>query len=230
MMETLVSIVLGTHIVAGTLSLAAAPVALVVRKGSRIHRLSGRIFFWLMTWVFITAVFLSAVKWIPFLLMIAVFSYFNVAVGYRSVYHKHIGHASGIKWYDWAMVVVALLFNAGMTVYGAVLVIDAGATIGYVSLFFGIGGGFLIIQRLVNFIKPPDDRHAWLYNHIGHMIGGYIGSCTAFSVVTISFLPGFVVWVWPSLLGFPLLSIWIRYYKHKLQEGARLSDLVELKA
>lgn len=222
-----VSIVVITHIVAGALSLAAAPVAMAVRKGSRVHKVSGRIFFWLMTWVFVPALFLSVVKWIPFLLMVAVFSYFNVAVGYRAVFLKN---ASAVKWFDWCIVLIALVFNAAMTVYGATLVICSGATIGYVSLFFGVGGGVLIVQRLLNLIKPPQDKHAWLYNHIGHMLGGFIGSCTAFSVVTLYFLPGFIAWVWPSLVGFPLLSVWIRYYKNKLDAGTRLSDLVELKA
>jgi hypothetical protein len=55
-----------------------------------------------------------------------------------------------------------------------------------------------------------------------HIIAGF----TAFSVVNFSFLPPLVRWLWPTAVGVPLLSIWVRSYSRKFTERSR-SDRLE---
>jgi len=52
-------ILLVNHIVAGTIAFIVAPVALIVKKGSASHRLWGKVFFYSMLIVAITAVIMA---------------------------------------------------------------------------------------------------------------------------------------------------------------------------
>jgi hypothetical protein len=49
------------------------------------------------------------------------------------------------------------------------------------------------------------------------MLGSYVAAITAFSVVNFTFLPATVRWLWPTLLGTPLIVLWISYYKRRFQ-------------
>lgn len=223
-----IKILLYTHIMAGVVSLVVAPIAMVVHKGGKAHRRWGKLFFWAMTWVFASAVVLSVFKWIPFLLMIAVFSYYSVFMAYRSLYQKQLHRGKGIRWYDWTALIVAGVFNLFFVGWGIYLAATGQeGFFAYLAIGFGAGGCVLAYRQLVTFVKPPDQYH-WFYNHIGNMIAGYIASVTAFSTQVMYFMPGFLQWLWPSLVGVPLIIYWIRSYRRKLEQGARITDLVEL--
>jgi hypothetical protein len=67
---------------------------------------------------------------------------------------------------------------------------------------------------------------AWWYKHMANMIGSYIAAVTAFSVVNFSFLPITVRWLWPTIIGTPLIALWITYYKLRFNrpKSARAPD------
>ena len=88
----------------------------------------------------------------------------------------------------------------------------------------GIAGYFEDRRFLAN---PRPTPMAWWYTHMEGMIGSGIAFHTAFLVFggqrlfggalmqgTWSFLP----WILPSLLGFPALHVWTRYYKRRFGE------------
>ncbi len=219
-----------SHVTAGIISLIVAPIALIVLKGGNIHRLTGKIFFWAMTWIFLSAIVLSVYKSIPFLLMIAVFSYYAVFIGYRSIYQKQLHKRKGVKWYDWLAMTISGCFNIGFVTWGILLASKGEAGfLAYLAIVFGIGGVMIVAGQLKSFVAPSNDRHAWLYSHIGNMIGGFIASVTAFSTQVMVFLPGLVQWIWPALIGVPLISYWISSYRRKLANNEQLVDLVQLK-
>ncbi len=226
-MDKILNLLTYSHVVAGAISLIAAPIALVVVKGGKAHRLWGKIFFWMMTWIFISAIIISIYKSIPFLLMLAVFSYFLVVSAYRSLYLKKFPVTA--RWYDWLNVIISggfMLYFVGWGVYYSML--DKGS-IAYLSIMFGIGGLILVIRNAMDFIRPPKTKYDWLFRHIGNMTGGFIASVTAFSANVLYFMPGLFQWAWPSLIGVPLIIHWIRTYRRKLDEGVPLTKLVELK-
>ena len=45
------------------------------------------------------------------------------------------------------------------------------------------------------------------------MLGSYIAAVSAFSVVNFGFLPIAVRWLWPTIVGTPLIALWISYYR-----------------
>src|SRR5205085_7300238 len=145
---------------------------MIVRKGGNAHRLWGKVFFWCMTWLFISAVVLSVFKWIPFLLMIAVFSYYSVFIAYRALYQKQIHLGKNIYWYDWMALMIAVAFNVFFIGYGINNVIHTTmGMFGWLAIGFGTGGLLQDVGQLRSFLKPPDKNH-WLYSHLSNMIGG----------------------------------------------------------
>ena len=202
------------HIIAGVVSLIVAPIALAVFKGGYVHRLTGKIFFWCMTIIFISALILSAYKSVPFLFMIALFSYYSVVVGYRSVYQKAAEPKQRVKWYDWAAVTISGLFNLGFVIWGLIHV-GSGSLVYILAIGFGSGGLLVVRSQWRSFTRSHVDSRQWLYSHMGNMMGGFIASVTAFSTQVLYFLPDAVQWIWPSAVGVPMIFIWTRLERNK---------------
>ncbi|MEO5570718.1 MAG: hypothetical protein ABIT08_00225 [Bacteroidia bacterium] len=57
----------------------------------------------------------------------------------------------------------------------------------------------------------------------------YIATVSAFSAVNFNFLPTVIQWLWPTIIGVPLLLMWINFYKRKFTAGKKVNDLVEVK-
>jgi len=220
-----------SHILAGIISLVVAPIAMAVVKGGKIHRLTGKLFFWSMTWIFISAVILSIYSWKPFLFMVSFVSYYLAFTGYRTLYQKNISSKNAVKWYDWTALIITAFVMLGFGGWGIYL-LYGGAEFSSVLLLFGFCAGGLLSVRpeLKVFITRSADKNRWLYNHIGRMIGGFIASVTAFSTNVMTFIPGVWPWIWPTLLGTPFIIFWIRSYQKSLANGSRISDLVQLRS
>ena len=48
---------------------------------------------------------------------------------------------------------------------------------------------------------------------MGGMLGSYVATVSAFSAVNFTFLPLTLRFLWPSILGVPLIFAWIAYYR-----------------
>ncbi|TRX57554.1 hypothetical protein FNH22_15540 [Fulvivirga sp. M361] len=222
-MKSLSDTILIIHIIAGVIALAVAPIAMVVKKGGQSHKRWGLIFFWSMTVIFVTALFLSTVKWIPFLLMISVFSYYSVFSAYRWKFQKKLHRGDTVKWYDWLAAIVNAIFNTTYVAWGIYLIfIDVQGAFPYLSIGFGTLGLLLSKKNIQLFLKPHEAQ-AWLYRHIGGMIGGFIAALTAFSSQVMGFLPTWLQWSWPSLIGVPLIYIFIVRLKRKIDQSKAVS-------
>ncbi len=216
-MELFIDICLYLHIASGMLSLIVAPIAMVVKKGGKQHRLWGKTYFWGMSLVTLTAIIIAMYRPIPFLLMLAIFSFYSIARGYRVLYQKQLASGQKVAIIDWIITAVATLFNIGLVVWG-IINITPHNQVGYLGIVFGAIGIFTVAGDWKLYIKRPTDKNFWLYNHIGAMIGGYIATVSAFSAVNFHFLPGLVQWLWPTVLGVPLIVVWIRVYKKRLSK------------
>jgi len=228
-MQPFLKILLAFHIAAGTISLVVAPIAMIVKKGGSQHRLWGKTYFFGMTVVAVTAIIISLFKNIPFLLMVAVFSYGPAANGYRNLFLKKLHAGQKPQLLDWVINSTTLVFNTALIGFGLWLIIADKNNFGIVALVFGgIGcrGAYLETRK---FYKTNIDKHYWLYAHIGGMSGAYIATVTAFFVVNVHFLPPLVVWLLPTAVGVPLILYCIKYYKNKLNKGKEVKELVTAK-
>jgi uncharacterized membrane protein len=212
-MENLLSGMLGAHIVAGTLALLTGPVAMLTLKGGRNHRLWGKVYFYSMVVVFLTAVVLSVFKDIPFLLMIAFLSIYLVVSGYRALYLKklHAGQKAAIG--DWIFLIVSLAGCMALVGWGVYRIFVLSSNFGIVGIALGLLGCRLVYKDIKKFVVPPKDKDHWLFSHVSGMGGGYIATFTAFAVVNITFLPGPVIWILPAVIGGTLIARWAREHR-----------------
>ncbi|HEY0612595.1 MAG TPA: hypothetical protein VGD35_23125 [Chitinophaga sp.] len=222
-MEKLFSATLIFHIAGGTLSLLSGLLAIVTRKGGRLHRAGGKVFFAAMTLVFVTALIMAVIKELTFLLMVAFFSYHMLLRGYRALYLKRQHQGVKLALPDILINGVGIIFNTGLLIWGISHLLSGGNYIHIVAVFFGLLGISMAGSDVKRLFIPPTDKKQWLYTHIGGMGGAYIAAVTAFMVVNVHFLPGLVVWTAPAVIGLGLISMAIRQYRKKEEKRAASS-------
>lgn len=206
-MELVLTTALLIHVISGFAALGTGLSALIAPKGKRLHVLSGRIFYYLMLSVAITAVVVSTVKLNLFLLLIAGFAFYQNVSGYRSVRNKAIRPRAT----DWFVTGVGLLTAISMILtLNTILLVFGG-----ISLF--LVGSDIRTYSLVLKGKPVP-RLAWLSRHIGMMMGSYIATVTAFVVVNVQHIePEWIPWLLPTVVGVPLMQYWTWKYTRRKQ-------------
>ncbi len=217
-MEEVLRIFLIVHISAGTIALIAGPLAMLTKKGGRQHRAWGNVYSYGMCIVFVTAVYLSVFKEIPFLLMIAFFSFYLVVSGYRALSYKKLHKGQRVAIGDWIFSVASFLFSLALVGWGIYKILVAGDAFGVVGIALGGLGCRLIYTGIKAFLVRPTDKKYWLYKHVTSMGGAYIATFTAFAVVNVTFLPGPVTWILPTLVGTFFIVRWKRNYQSSLQK------------
>jgi len=214
-MTTLIRTLLAVHIAAGLLALVVAPVAMVTVKGGPAHRRWGAVYYWAMALVALTAIGLAL--WRPnyFLALVAVFSFYFAFRGRRVLGHKRPERDEGPTGLDWIAAAGTALASAALVVLGLVQPSPAWVQLGRVAVVFGVLGLVLAGLDLTRFLRPPADRNAWWFSHMSGMLGSYVAAVTAFSVVNFTFLPTTARWLWPTVIGTPLIALWVTYYKRR---------------
>ena len=215
MMESAVRVTLWVHVLAGTLALVVAPVALLTVKGGPTHRRWGKVYFWAMAVVAATAVVVGLWKGLLFLLLVAVFSFYAALSGYRVLYRKRPDLGQRASALDWTAAGITLAASAALIVLGIVRPTPTFQNLSTVAKVFGGVGLGISGLDVWRFLSPPADKRAWWYKHMANMIGSYIAAVTAFSVVNFTLLPTTLRWLWPSMIGAPVIAIWITYYKRR---------------
>ena len=212
-MDTTIRGILWIHILAGTLALVVAPIALMTAKGGPTHRRWGKVYFWAMAVVAATAIVVGFWRSILFLMLTAVFSFYAALSGYRVLYRKRpdLGQRPGTL--DWIAAGITLAASATLIILGLTKPTPRFQALSTVAIVFGFVGLAIAGLDVKRFVSPPDDKMAWWYKHMANMIGSYLAAVTAFSVVNFYFLPTTVRWLWPTMIGTPLIAIWITYYK-----------------
>lgn len=211
-MKTFGEVVLAIHIVAGFVALFAAPVAMVTLKGALWHRRAGKAYFWAMAVVAVSALALVFLRPNPFLLLVAVFSFYLAFVGYRALYRKKGQRGTALDW-----LASGLTLHCGLALIALGVWQPAGLFSGtpITSIVFGGLAAALSVRDMWGYVHSPSDPRAWLYAHLQGMLGAYIATLTAFSAVNFGFLPPAVRWLWPTVIGTIAISLWTGYYKRK---------------
>jgi len=206
------------HVAAGFLALAVAPVAMAAAKGGPAHRRWGTVYYRAMVVVAVTAVVLGLARPNPFLTMIAVFSFYTAFSGYHALARKR--HEAGRR--DIVGAAIALLtlaVSVALIALGIAAPSPLWQRLAVVSIVLGAVGVFLSARDLAVIARPPADPMAWWYAHMTRMLGSYIAAVTAFSVVNFTFLPLTARWLWPTIVGTPLIIVWTGYYRRRFRRA-----------
>ena len=198
------------HIVAGTVALLAGVIALVTTKGGRRHRQAGRMFLVSMGVVVATVFVLLALDATSFriiLTLVAIFSGYLAFSGYRWLSRKRPSSTAHVI--DWGAAASVILACVGLGVWGITWFLD-GRSFGIVMVVFGgIGVAFGTMDvRLFH----SDDHGDWMVSHLQRMISAFIATVSAVSAVNLTPLLGIVAWLWPTVLGIPLIYYWSDEY------------------
>jgi len=224
-MTSLVPFLLAIHVAAGALSLVVAPVAMVTAKGGPTHRRWGTVYYWAMAIVALTAVVLALWRPNPFLALVALFSFYFAFTGVRTLRHKHPERGEGATALDWGAAVLAMTASAALVVLGLLKPGAVWVRLGTVAVVFGVLGLVFAGLQLRRFARPAADPMRWWFTHMSGMLGSYLAAVTAFSVVNFTFMPTTLRWLWPTLLGTPLIALWVTYYRRRFQRR-RTSEAV----
>jgi uncharacterized membrane protein len=213
-MSTVETATLWVHIAAGFVALLGGLGAFVTEKGGHRHRKLGRTYVYAMAVVAGTALALlpmdpTAIR--QFLALVAVFSFYFAFSGYRVLSRKRpTDEAAPV---DWVAVGLLAVSGVGLLVMGTRRYL-AGSDFAVVLLVFG-GIGTVFAAFDVRELRQGLDRGEWVAGHLTRMGAGYIATVTAFSSVNFLFLPEILRWLWPTLLGSPLLFYLARVYTEK---------------
>jgi hypothetical protein len=208
-MEIFLKITLVLHIICGFLSLLTGTLISILKKGDKRHRLMGRIFFFGMIGVSISAITISVFKNNQFLLVIGIFSFYLNYGGYRAIREKTLRPTFA----DWLVFAI----GAGNGFYMVYSLNTVLMVFGGITLFTAINQFRVNLKVLKGQQLHPLD---WLKRHIGMMTGAFIATVTAFVVVNVrlgedSIIPFWVPWVAPSMIMFPLIWVWMKKYTGK---------------
>jgi uncharacterized membrane protein len=234
--STWLRIFLALHIACGVVGFVCAPVALATAKGGRAHRRFGKIYFWAMAGVAVTALTLSLALPIYFLAMVAVFSFYSAFAAYRVLSLKGMYKGQRPKAVDWAAAIITTVSSFTLFLLGFLqpqlmhvgLIRIGGYTVSIVSIAFGILGMRMGIGSLQGFLRPPTEKMFWWFGHLQGMIGSYIAAMTAFSAVNLSrwFGAAWWVWLWPTIVGVPSIALWSSYYRKKFSPKGKTQEKV----
>ncbi|MCI4670109.1 MAG: hypothetical protein MRZ79_18375 [Bacteroidia bacterium] len=222
-MEAIVRVIILIHVLFGSVAIIAGPIAAVAKKGSKVHRISGKIFAYSMI---ITAILALIVSLWPghkslFLFSIGIFGLYLVVSGFRVTKIKKLGRGQKASYFDWAMSITMGIFGVTMLSYGAYLLFY-GKLAGLIQLVFGLFGMMLFRGDLKMYLKKPKDPRFWLFQHINKMNGGLITAFTALLVNNNNFMPGIFAWLLPTLIGSFLGTYWTRKYKGKAKKKGKI--------
>ncbi|MEF8887803.1 MAG: DUF2306 domain-containing protein [Haloarculaceae archaeon] len=206
------------HIGAGFLALGGGLGALATEKGARRHRQFGRGFLYAMAVVAATSLALLALDptvWRVFLGLVAVFSVYFAFSGYRALSRKRpTDKATRVDWAAVGLYGAASAGLVGMAVWFYLRGLGFATVMG---VFGGIGLVFAAVD-VRQFRRGPESGD-WVGQHVVRMGAGYIAAVSAFSAVNFLFLPPVLRWLWPTLLGTPLLFYLARVYGAKFAPG-----------
>lgn len=205
---TAFNVLLFVHILAGTAALTAAAVAVTSKSLDLAHHwhiYAGRVFFWGMVVIFITAIPMSLIKANVPLFLIAIFSFYFAFVGWRRASNRR-GTPEPIDWIGSGLMIIV---SVAMLLFGAFALVTGQISAIIILVFGGIGAatGWSDLRTLrAGGLKGK----ARIANHLSRMLGGTIATITAFVVTNFTFEPIFVLWLAPTIIITPIIIWWER--------------------
>jgi uncharacterized membrane protein len=217
-MLTLFQTLLGFHIAGGFAGLLCGTIAIGAKKGSKLHKIAGKFFFWGMLLASIAALVLSNLPEHEnvFLFAVGGFTLYMISSGYRIVYLKRQfkSIAAIFNVLDYLISLFGLCFGLFL-VYLATINLYRGNNFGLVPGTFGLICLNYARMDFKMLFQKLSFKEVWMPNHITRMMGAMIASYTAFLVVNVKMQPAWVLWLLPTLIGSGLITYYLRKFAPK---------------
>ena len=216
------------HVVFGFSALATGIVPMIARKGGKVHKFWGNIYYWSMFGVFSTTLMLFALRpgqlKLQFFLCIAILSFYLTFSGDRVLKMKK--NATQATLYDRLAAAVALTCGLAMLVYaGYAIIVLQNYFITILFTVFGLGLTTNARKDWQLFTGTiPSEKMHWYFGHISKIMGAYIATVTAFCVNMTRYLPAdasvylqLIPWLSPGLFLGIGTSYYIKWQREKRQ-------------
>lgn len=204
-------LLLAVHIATGLGAVAIGIAPILTRKGSRAHRLSGRVFSVCMAILLAAAWAMTALKMNSYLLALSASASLTLFSGLRVLGRKRpdLRRADRAQALDW--LVTLGIAGVGLLVLWQVLTgRNVGPTAISVALVYSALG--MSGWDVWRFLRPTDwpfSPELWRYEHLWKMLGAYGAVLSAFSGNFLRFVPAPWSALWPTLLIQTVTLIWI---------------------
>ncbi|MFK8010881.1 MAG: hypothetical protein AB8B80_02495 [Marinicellaceae bacterium] len=192
-----------THVVLGGAAFLIGAFALFSKKGSPLHKQTGKLF----TISMLASVVLSIIVSIlpghvsPTMFHIGLLTLYFLIGGKRSLALKNPNPKIIIdKLLSYTIIIVSIMVMS----YSVIL---DGNLHPLRTVFGTIGIGFGIIDLLL-FKQPTTVKSKWLILHLSKMLGGYTAAVTAFFVAQ-NILTGYYNWFAPTAIGLAYITFWL---------------------
>lgn len=210
-MTDLFTPVLIVHITLGLAATALGLPPVLTRKGSRTHRLFGRIYAWTMGLMLACAWLMTAIHFSSYFLAMSATATMALFSGVRVLRRKRpdLDPGQRAKLLDWILtsgvVAVGVWVLTIVATGGAGPTAPVAAALAYGALVYG---GW----DLWRFARPTDwpfSPELWRYEHLVKMIGAWGAVVAAFSGNFLTFLPAPWSQLWPSLTFQTISMFWV---------------------
>jgi uncharacterized membrane protein len=201
-MEILYKIFLFLHILGGFTSLVIMLVPMLSKKGGKIHKLTGEIFFWSMMLTTNAALLISIYNSNYFLFFISVFSFYLTYAGkriIRIIKNHFISLADKIIFFISSVICIVMLVYA-FNCFDFILII-----FGLIFLLL-LKDSFLFFRYM-----EKQKKQKYILLHLRFIIAACIATVTAFLVVNFKIQQGWLLWLSPTFAG----TIFIIYLSKK---------------
>lgn len=216
-MKTVFTLTIIIHVLAGIGALISGALAIILKRNTPKHKPVGRFYFWCMTVIFTTGVFLSVCKGLLFLFFIAIFTYYATIIAYRALKLKNLHNGQKPARLDWFIEIVAGLTFIGLVAFAVYRYAVHHSPDAIVPLAFGLMGVLGAYRNVKRFIEGPKESLYWLKIHVGNMCGSYIGAITAFVVNQSEHIPlnPVLLWLGPTFILVPVIMVELKKIKSK---------------
>lgn len=210
-METLFAPTLCLHIACGLAAVAAGLAPILSRKGSRLHRLSGRLFVGLMGVMLAAAWVMTALHFNAYFTALSATASLGLFSGVRVLRRKRpdLDPGQRARPLDWAVTLAVVTIGAWVLV----LLLSGDSDAPRAPAIALVWGAFLVGSwDLWRFSRPADwpfTPDLWTYEHLMKMLGAYGAVLSAFSGNFLTALPAPWSQLWATFLFQPMAMIWI---------------------
>ena len=230
------------HVLFGAIGLVAFWVPVFTKKGAVNHVRFGKIFVW-SAYIVLSAAGITLLARVsdlfarnvgpadePLLFSFIVFLGYLTFVTFVTVRHgmavlKHKRDPARLRTnLNSALAYGSILASTGLILYA--LLLSPPTTVLLLALSpIGLGTGFGNLRYMRS--NTPSKR-AWMYEHLGAMLGSGIAFHTAFAVfgstrlfdIGLTGWVAIIPWVAPAAIGIPAIVLWTRHYRLKFGEPA----------
>ncbi len=210
-MDKLFPPTLALHIACGFALVVVGLVPILTRKGSPLHRASGRLFAVLMSVLLAAAWVMTLLHFRTYFAGLSATATLTLFSGVRVLKRKRPDlHASDrARPLDWIVTLAVLAIGAWVLVLLAKGRADGPPAVSAALVYAALSYAGWDLWRFARPLAWPFSPWLWRYEHVIKMLSAYGAVVSAFSGNYLSFLPTPWSQLWPTLLFQPLAVIWI---------------------